>query len=124
MQNIFLHFYSGELDCSPNPLTSIISEIYEVVISFLGQHSSHEPSSLIDVCLPLQREELLSMSPGQQSVPLVLWCSKSSQPAKGHASQAGRLWVKQSATQARCLTPMIPMQRRGKDQEVQVSLGY
>ena len=55
MQNIFLHFYSGELDCSPNPLTSIISEIYEVVISFLGQHSSHEPSSLIDVCLPLQR---------------------------------------------------------------------
>lgn len=41
MQNFFRHFYSGELDYC-NPLTSVISEIYEVVISFLGQHSSQE----------------------------------------------------------------------------------
>lgn len=44
---LFLHFHSGELDCSPDPLTSIISEIYEAVISFLGQHippKSHNES--------------------------------------------------------------------------------
>lgn len=39
---LFLHFHSGELDCHLDPLTSIISDIHEAAISFLGQHSSQE----------------------------------------------------------------------------------
>lgn len=83
---LFLHFHCGELDCSPDPLTSIISEIYEAALSFLGQHILPKSCNESMTCVS-PAEMGVTKRAAWLTVSLVLWCSESSWSARGHMSQ-------------------------------------